>query len=244
MIVIISWVLLGIGVILFSWFFSIRSRGSVRYWIREVEVEPMVVLGQRVARKGANCGQVLTDANAVVRSLDRRTRRVYRRWDGEELFLGLVLNRCPDEEVPEGYELLEVAGQKAVRLSGGNRLDEVKPQEALAKYAEKKGLRLDLDHPVRLSGQSFSLFQWEVKSGGEEREEAMISRWMEWTYQLRDNLVWPLLATWLSLALIGTGQMLLFAIGIILIVFLSGACKFVLVHQMTDEADEIHLQNY
>jgi len=33
-------------------------------------------------------------------------------------------------------------------------------------------------------------------------------------------------------------------LGILLICFLSGACKFVFIHQMTDEADEIHLQNY
>ena len=72
----------------------------------------------------------------------------------------------------------------------------------------------------------------------------MISRWMEGTYQLSNNLVIPLLATLVAVALIGTAQPLMLVLGIVLICLLSGACKFVFIHQMTDEADEIHLQNY
>lgn len=67
---------------------------------------------------------------------------------------------------------------------------------------------------------------------------------MEKSQQLRNNLVIPLLALLLAITLIGTGQTFLFTLGIGLIIFLSGACKFVFIHQMTDEADELHLQNY
>ena len=66
----------------------------------------------------------------------------------------------------------------------------------------------------------------------------------EQTQQLRNILVIPLLATVQAIGLIGTREPILFVLGIGLICFLSGAGKFVFIHQMTDEADEIHLQNY
>ena len=72
-----------------------------------------------------------------------------------------------------------------------------------------------------------------------------LSRWIaEQTQRLRNILVIPLLATVQAIGLIGTRVPALFVLGIGLICFLSDACKFVFIHQMTDEADEIHLQNY
>lgn len=116
-----------------------------------------------------------------------------RQWDhkADSLFLGLVLNRLPDEPVPEGYALREFPGKRLLRLSGSQRLDEQKPLDSLKAYAQKYDLELELSKPMRLSGQPF-----------------------------------------------------LFTLGIGLIIFLSGACKFVFMHQMTNEADDIHLQNY
>ena len=189
--------------------------------------------------------QFFTDGNAVVRSLDRRTNKVVRRWDRKEgtVFLGLVLNALPDDQVPEGYELREFESRQVIRLSGANRLDEQEKIAALKEYSESHGLQPDLDFPVRLSGQSFSLYQWDLQAGKEE-EDSLIAQWAEQTQQLRNNLVIPLLATVQAIGLIGTREPILFVLGIGLICFLSGACKFVFIHQMTDEADEIHLQNY
>ncbi|MGC6567055.1 MAG: hypothetical protein ACON38_15760 [Akkermansiaceae bacterium] len=244
MLVPVSWVALLLGVGLFAWFFAIRGRGSLNYWIRRYEAPRQWVLGQTF-EIGHKQSQFFTDANAVVRSLDRRTNKVIRQWDKESgtVFLGLIMNALPDDPVPEDYELRELPKRQVVRLSGANRLEELNEVAAVKAFAEKEGLKLDFTHPARVSGQSFGLYQWEVVEG-EGFENSMIGSWAESTYQLRNNLVLPLLATLLALALIGTAQPLLLVLGIILICFLSGACKFVFIHQMTDEADEIHLQNY
>jgi hypothetical protein len=238
-------VLLG-GLFLLTWFFIIRARGSFRYWVRTRQVDRQWVVG-KVYQSSDKDGiaQFFTDGNAVVRSLDRRTNKVIRQWDRENgtIFLGLVLNALPDEDVPRGYELREFKPRPVIRLSGANRLDEQEEISALNEFARSRGLTPDLNHPVRLSGQSFSLYQWDLP-GGEKGEDSLLARWAEQTQQLRNNLVIPLLATVLALGLIGTREPILFVFGIGLICFLSGACKFVFIHQMTDEADEIHLQNY
>ncbi len=245
--ILISWFLLVIGLGFFTWFFAIRGRGSLRYWIRQFEVPEQHVFGQTFeADDQPGQQQFFTDANAVVRSLDRRTNKVIRQWDREAgtVFLGLVMSSLPDDPVPDGYELREFPQRQVVRLSGANRSEEVKEVEAVKAFAKNAGLTLDLEHPARLSGQSFGLYQWDVTEGSAKQENSLIKRWAESTYQLRNNLVLPLLSTWIALALIGTAQPLLLVLGIVLICFLSGACKFVFIHQMTDEADEIHLQNY
>ncbi len=247
MLILISWLLLLIGLVAFTWFFVIRGRGALRYWIRTFEVAAQDVLGRTfTVDDKAGQGQFFTDGNAVVRSLDRRTNTVLRQWDREAgtVFLGLVLNAAPDDEVPEGYELRRLPSRQVVRLSGANRLDEESEVEAVKRYADQKGVTLDFNQPSRISGQSFSLYQWEASGATSEGASSLFARCAEATYQLRNNLVIPLLATWIAVALMGTAQPLLLVAGILLICFLSGACKFVFMHQMTDEADEVHLQNY
>jgi len=219
----------------------------LRYWIRSFEVEEQCVLGRTFEvddKKGQE--QFFTDGNAVVRSLDRRTNKVLRQWSKKKgtMFLGLLMNARPDEEVPEGYELRNLPRRQVLRLSGTNRIDEDTEVEAVKRYLKEKGMALDFEHPARLSGQSFTLYQWDVLKPEGREGSSLFSRCAEMTYQLRNNLVIPLLAMWIALALMGTAQPFLLVLGILLICFLSGACKFVFIHQMTDEADEIHLQNY
>ncbi|MFT7172125.1 MAG: hypothetical protein ACI9NQ_000334 [Paracoccaceae bacterium] len=72
------------------------------------------------------------------------------------LFLGLVMNSAPDEEVPEGYELRELPRRQVVRLSGANRSDGDGEVEAVKRYADQKEIALDFENPAQLSGQSFS----------------------------------------------------------------------------------------
>ena len=179
MLVAVSWVALLVGVGLFAWFFAIRGRGSLNYWIRRFEVPQQWVLGQTFEiddKKGQQ--QFFTDANAVVRSLDRRTNKVIRQWDKEKgtVFLGLVMNALPDDPVPEDYELRGLPRRQVVRLSGANRLEEVNEVAAVKAYAAREGLTLDFSNPARLSGQSFGLYQWDVAEG-ERFENSMVGRW-------------------------------------------------------------------
>ena len=106
MLIFVSWCLLLIGAVIFAWFFVIRGRGSLRYWIRRFEVPEQYVLGQIFeADDKPGQQQFFTDANAVVRSLDRRTNKVVRQWDREAgtVFLGLVMSSLPDDPVPDDY---------------------------------------------------------------------------------------------------------------------------------------------
>ncbi|MDA7656980.1 hypothetical protein N8647_01415 [bacterium] len=44
-VVIVSWMFLLLGLGMIPWFFTIRERGSLRYWIRAFEVEEQWVIG-------------------------------------------------------------------------------------------------------------------------------------------------------------------------------------------------------
>ena len=107
---------------------------------------------------------------------------------------------------------------------------------------EEKKIEVDLVRPCRLSGQSFSLYEWEMI--GSPAEALPIEPWSERLFQVREIVIYPIMLTLFSIALIGTQNGGLFAAGLLLLIFLSGACKFVFVHQREDESQESHLQNY
>ncbi len=66
-IIFLSWLLLLIGTGLFTWFFVIRGRGSLRYWIRVFEVGEQCVLGRTFGVEDrAEHSQFLTDALAHI----------------------------------------------------------------------------------------------------------------------------------------------------------------------------------
>lgn len=246
MLVFASWVVLCFGVLLSVWYFWIRSRGALRYWIRSYRQERKWLLGKNlpIDAPASVKQQLLTDVNAEVRSHEQRATTVVRQWDREKntFFMGVALKQPLEGEISYGFECREWEPIHVVRLSGENRLDEKEPGEELDRYLLKHGLKVKREQPMRLSGQSFSLYQWEIQE--EEVPLSQLSRFEEWTFQLRDNLVLPLVGLVVTLGLLGTRQALLFAAGVCFITFLSGACKFIFMHQRADEADEVHLQNY
>ena len=46
MVIVASWFVLLIGLVLFAWFFLIRARGTMRYWIRTFQIEKQWAVGQ------------------------------------------------------------------------------------------------------------------------------------------------------------------------------------------------------
>ena len=156
--------------------------------------------------------------------------------------MGVILKKDLEGEPPEGFIVRNLPARRVLRLSGSNRMDERKQAEVLRQFLRKHDLAIDSRHPAQLSGQSFSLYQWDLKDGS--LPPSRWSRFEEWTYQLKDNMVLALLGSVMALGLLGTQQIFLFAIGVFLITYLSGACKFMFLHQREDEAEEIHLQNY
>jgi hypothetical protein len=133
-----------------------------------------------------------------------------------------------------------------LRVSGSSKSHELTPTESLQKHPYARKYPVDMTRPMRLSGQSFYLYQWPILEEESQQlpEPNPLQKIMEATYQLRDILVFPIVLTILGLGLIGPRELILFPIGIVLIILISGAGKFVLLHQMKDESEEYHLQNY
>lgn len=245
---ILFWLIFLFGLLLTAWYLWIRGRGSLRFWIRVVDQEEAWVLGAELPLDAPQSARqsLLTDVNAAVRSVDQHVNTVVRQWNHEKgtLWMGVRLRHSLEGEVPSGFEQKHWPAKKVLRLSGDNRLDERNHMELLKEYLGKEEVAIDRERPVQLSGQSFSLYQWDLKEGSKAPEPSALMNLEEKTFQLRDNLVLPTIGSVTTLGLLGTGQPLLFAVGVLLVVFLSGACKFVFIHQRKDEADEIHLQNY
>jgi hypothetical protein len=129
-----------------------------------------------------------------------------------------------------------------LRLSGRSNVDGGTPSAFAKGYLEEQKLKADLAHPFRISGQSFSQYEWEIL--GAKESNYPVEPIAERMFRMRDIVLYPIILTLFSIALIGTGSSGLFAAGLLILIFLSGACKFVFVHQREDESQESHLQNY
>jgi len=247
LIIVLSWLLLLFSLALIVWVFFVKARGELIYWIRPAQTETQWAVGRTLAKdKTDEQAALLPELNSFLRTHERSTNTVFRQWDKqkETSFTGLVLPQPIAEEscLSSGYELRELPGQMVIRLSGKNRISEEKPVTALTHFAKKHDISFDADLPSRLSGQSFSLYQWPITKG--ELQLPLGSQLAERSFQWRDMLVFPIIFTLFSLGLLGTQNPILFAGGLFLLIFLSGACKFVFLHQRKDEAQEEHLQNY
>lgn len=244
----LSWLILLVGLIATAWVFAIKGRGVLSYWVRPVFREECCILGKSLSAGYTpdDLSAALSAANAEVRSHDQAVKVACRLWNEQTggVFVGVLLDDPLEESVAEGFELRQEPAHWALRVSGANKLDETKPRDAAITFAKVQDLEIDLTVPQSLKGQSFQVHEWRVTSGTLPAKPSALARMMEWTMQSRDNLIFTVLLTVLSAGALGTKQPFLFAIGVCLMVFLSGACKFVFLHQRTDEADEMHLQNY
>ena len=246
MIVVLSYLsLLGL-LILSAWIVWVRGRGALGFWIRPLTRKECwsvgITLGKDdpVERDQACLAEVV----ALVRSLDRESGHVVRQWDREKgtRFLGLLLSEPPEESPAPPYELRHHPKAPVLRLSGRSNVENGSPSAAASDFLKAHGLDADLNRPSRLSGQSFSLYEWDVETSG--NGSFPLEPISERVFQMRDIVLYPLMMTLFSIALIGTDSGGLFAAGVFILIFLSGACKFVFVHQREDESQESHLQNY
>lgn len=242
----ISYAMLFGLVILSTWIVWIRVRGGLGFWVRQVSRGESWAAGLTLdAGEPADEDRArLLEIAALVRSLDRESGVVVRGWDrrGGTRFVGLRMGQVPETPPPPPYELRHLPAAKVLRVSGRSNTDQESPAQAARKFAANRGIEADFDHPMRLSGQSFWVYEWQVerlKVGVNAREP-----WGERIFRTRDIMMFPVLLTAFSLALLGTGNWGLFAVGVVLLIFLSGACKFVFVYQQGDESQEEHLQNY
>ena len=240
------WLVLLIGLFLVIWVLGIKARGSFFHWVRPFRMAPYQVVGRTFPADTSIEVQrnFLFEANGFIRSNEQRSTVVMREWNHEAntLFVGLILLKQSDIQSTKEYEVRQLPSQSTIRVSGSGKTNNITPVESLKNCLEKNDYTVELTKPTRLSGQSFHLYQWPLAE--ELPEPTRLQNLMEATFQLRDILVFPIILTIVAIGLIGTQQIILFPLGIGLIILLSGAVKFVFLHQIKDEAEEIHLQNY
>ena len=234
------------GLVLLAWYLFLRARGDWRFWIRATVQPEALVLGQSLPFKATSdqIAAAIREASAAARSLDQRATTTVRQWDQERgtVFVGVSLREEPGAPLPDGFQLQRQEAHPVLRISGQNRRDEDPRRVVLDEWFAKSAIEIDRQQETLLRGQSFELSQWPQTAGPEDH--STWSRLNERIFQLRDNLVLPIIGMLAATGLLGTKQPFLFALGILLIVFLSGVCKFVFIHQREDEAEEGHLQNY
>ena len=241
--IIAGWLMTVVGLVLTVWVVVQKTRGVLNSWVRVVNEDSKQVLGKSLPYdEDPDFGRgVLTELNAHLRNHQLESRRVLRVWDRKEneSFIGLLLEK-PLQDSGD-FELREIKAQSYLRVSGANARAEIAPVEAVKAFAEENLLQLREGRTERFSGQSFSVLQFPLESEAEARPLTQLA---EATQQLRDIAVFPVLLTIITIGLLLTKQPGLFALGIVSITFLSGACKFVFLHQRSDESQEVHLQNY
>ncbi|MGJ8725497.1 MAG: hypothetical protein ACSHYB_13140 [Roseibacillus sp.] len=240
------WLILLLGLFLVAWVLGIKSRGSFYHWVRPFRTEPCRVVGRTfpAGTSSAEQSKFLFEANGFIRSKEKRSTVVIREWDhqAETIFVGLVLSAENELAATSEFEVRDLPAQSTIRVSGSAKTSNITPSESLKKYLTTHNSQVELTKPARISGQSFHLYQWQLAE--DLPEPTWLQKTMEATFQLRDILIFPILLTIVAIGLLGTQQIILFPIGILLIILLSGAVKFVFLHQIADEAEEIHLQNY
>lgn len=247
LVIALSWAILVAGILALVVYLFYHSRGGFLYWVRAADQSAMMVLGRQLtfAEAETQLVQTLSDANAALRTLELRSSMTAKVWDeaSKTVFAGVVVPTGSIDSAPDGFVIRELHAGRVVRLSGTNQSDETTPIEAV-NAALTGGTRISRsDVCIELRGQSFRSYQWAIPADALP-EPTRWARIGEWIAQRRDNLWLTVLGTIITLGLLGTRNGAFFAVGVGLIVFLSGACKFVFIHQRTDEADEMHLQNY
>ena len=240
------WLILLFGLFLTAWTLGIKTRGALHHWVRTVRTQPCQIVGRTFPAEAdqEELSKFLIDANGFIRSNEQRSTTVIREWDhtAKTIFVGLVVQRAGEFEENEEFEIRQLPAASVIRVSGEAKTSDITPTESLQKYLAKHPHQVEMTRPTRLSGQSFHLYQWPIAE--ELPATSLLARLMETTFQLRDILIFPILLTIVAIGMIGTQQLMLFPLGIGLIILLSGAGKFVLLHQMKDESEEYHLQNY
>lgn len=244
MIVVLSYLSLPLLLAASAWIAWVRGRGAINYWVRPVKRKEAWAVGIELGASdpAADDPRRLAEVVALVRTLDRESGHVVRGWDREKgtRFIGLVMEQPPETEPAAPFRMRRIPAGAVLRVSGKADTEGRTAVDAAKEFLSRNGLQADLARPRRVSGQSFSFFEWELPDGGDFPTEPLSER----VFRMRDIVLYPLVMTAFSIALLGTGSGALFATGLLLIIFLSGACKFVFVHQREDESQESHLQNY
>jgi len=168
--------------------------------------------------------------------------------NSKELTLGLIADNQPlNAQIAEPFTLTHLPACNVLRLSGSPRHEGDTLQSELDLWLTENPLQIDSALTI-LSAQSFKCREWIITNdqypSAPNLQINLIDRSSEKIYEIRDIVLYPSLMTIIAAVMIGTGSTWLFGIGIFTMILLSGACKFVFIHQRKDITQESHLQNY
>ncbi|MBK1856417.1 hypothetical protein JO972_15710 [Verrucomicrobiaceae bacterium 5K15] len=222
----------------------IKNRSSVQCWVRLHRQAPRWLLVTEIPADSTQDDQdrALQTVVEQARNFEWDAACAYRRRNRQSgtWLIGLISNKEPG--ITEGRDaFIQIPAATVLRASGSPRDEGVTVLEKVQAWSRSKAI--DLKPEVySLRAQSFQCWEWPLAS--EVEPPGLAARIVEKVFELRDIAFYPLIVTPLTIAMLGTGNSWLFGIGIFTVILLSGAHKFVFLHQREDATQERHLQNY
>ena len=226
----------------------IKNRSAVATWIRTVQHPDRWLLSATLPKDSSpqQIHATLKEVVSQTRNSEWDASCTYKRRDHStgEWIIGSISNAKPiDTEVPAALSFSRLPSAHVIRVSGQPRDEGDTVKKQLQHWVEKN----DIPHSrvaSSLAAQSFQCWEWEITDSSKLASLSFLSRISETIFEMRDILAYPILFTVIPLIMCGTGSPWLFGIGIFTIILMSGACKFVFLHQREDITQESHLQNY
>ena len=226
----------------------IKHRSTISCWIRQHRHSERWLLSTTIAKKSSN-----TERHSTLRQVVEQTRNMewdascaYQKRDAQtgEWIVGLIANNKPlDTNVTEPFTLIQLPPCQVIRLSGQSRHEGASLKDELNRWGQKNGIELP-NGAYSLTAQSFQCHEWELTAENIDLQPGFFARISEQIFEMRDIALYPIIFMIISAAMLGTGSSWFFGIGIFTMILMSGACKFVFLHQREDITQESHLQNY
>lgn len=224
--------------------FWIKNRSSVQCWVRLHHQPDRWLLTAPVPNDGEQKGESLKLQTIVeqARNCEWDASCAYRGYDpvSGELIIGLISHKKPlNPDSNLNFTLLPSA--TVLRASGQPKDEGVTVRSKMEQWCKANSVTTTAK-ASSLSAQSFQCWEWPIE--GSTSSPSFLRNLSEKIFELRDIAFYPLIVTPMTIAMLGTGSNWLFGIGIFSIILLSGAHKFVFLHQREDATQERHLQNY
>jgi len=222
----------------------VKNRSAVQCWVRLHRQPARWLLTIRISGDSDEKAQhsALQKIVEQSRNCEWDAACAYRRRDRKsgEWIIGLISNNEPGTTDGE-TKFIQLPAATVLRASGTPRDEGVTVLEKAKSWSAAKTIPLEPE-VYSLTAQSFQCWEWPLAA--EIEPPSWAARMIEKIFELRDIAFYPLIVTPLTIAMLGTGNSWLFGIGIFTVILLSGAHKFVFLHQREDATQERHLQNY
>lgn len=226
----------------------IKNRSAIRTWIRTVQHPERWLLHTRLPASAtqADIQKALRLVVTESKNAEWNASCAYKRRDPKngDWMIGLVSNKKPqNNDTTANYSFSQLPATTVIRAScpANERNEHI--HKDLNDWSEKHGIKVT-PRALSLSSQSYQCWEWEAEKPNELPPPSIYGKFAERIFEMKDIALYPTLITAVAICLCGTGSFILVAIGVFTIILMSGAHKFVFMHQREDITQEEHLQNY